>query len=76
MDSAGANLTQSGCQNGAMSRTVVNRLLVVPGRPAVLFSATNLGLFGYADTGSDCWRLPGAGLPPSGNAIDLVADPN
>ena len=57
----GVNLSQSGCQNGVMSERVVNRLVVVPGRPAVLFAATDFGLFSYAETGSDCW-LPSSGF--------------
>lgn len=71
----GVNLTQAQCENGAMSMATVNRMLVVPGRPTVVFAATNAGLFSYLDNGNDCWKRVTNGLPTSGNAIDLVADP-
>lgn len=71
----GANLNQSGCRNAAMSQAVVNRILVVTRRPALVYAATNMGVFSYLEDGADCWRGGAKGLPASGNAIDLVADP-
>jgi photosystem II stability/assembly factor-like uncharacterized protein len=72
----GINLSR--CENGTMSQRTVNRLLVVPrpGRPTIVYAATNFGLFRYRENGRDCWRRLTNGLPPFfGNAIDLVADP-
>jgi hypothetical protein len=71
----GADPAQPGCENGAVGQAVVNRLLVVPGRPTRVLAATDVGLFSYPEDGTDCWRRLTNGLPISGNAIDLVADP-
>ncbi len=70
----GATFKRAGCQNEAMSQAVVNRILVRPGIPTMVFAATNIGLFSYRDDGSDCWRQLTQGLPGFGNAIDLVVD--
>lgn len=70
----GATFNRPGCQNEAMSQAVVNRMLVRPGIPTMVFAASNMGLFSYRDDGSDCWRRLTQGLPGSGNAIDLVVD--
>ena len=70
----GTNLTQTACQNAAMSQAIVNRILVIPGRPTMVFAATNMGLFSYPESGSDCWTQLTIGLPFA-NAIDLVVDP-
>jgi len=69
----GASFGRAGCQNEAMSQAVVNRILVRPGTPTLVFAATNIGVFRYRDDGSDCWSLPIKGLA-SGNATDLVVD--
>jgi len=71
----GLNANQTGCQNGAIGQGVVNRMIVIPGRPAVVFAATNMGLFSYKEDGRDCWTKLTLGLPVSGNAIDFVVDP-
>ena len=71
----GIDLNRAGCQNGAMSQTVVNRIFMYPGRPAVVYAATNLGLFSYKEDGSDCWTRMSNGMPTSGNVIDLAVDP-
>jgi hypothetical protein len=87
----GADPNQAGCENGAVGQATVNRLLVIPGSPTVVLAATDAGLYSYAEGsltthplpdvrppifyGSDCWLRVGNGLPASGNAIDLVADP-
>lgn len=71
----GVNLNQAGCENGAIEQTTVNRILVVPGRPAVVYAATNAGLFNYRENATDCWKRLTYGMPMSGRAIDLVADP-
>ncbi len=71
----GANPLQAGCENGAVAQAVVNRILVVSGRMTLVHAATNVGLFSLAEDGSDCWKRSTNGLPISGNAIDLVADP-
>jgi hypothetical protein len=57
-----------------MSQATVNRMLVRQGLPTQVLAATNMGLFTYRDDGSDCWIRVTQGLPPSGNAIDLVVD--
>ena len=66
---------QLACKNGIMSVAVVNRMLVITGQPTVVHAATNMGLFTYREDGNDCWKKHTAGLPASGNAIDLVIDP-
>ena len=70
----GATFNRAGCQNEAMSQATVNRLLVRPGIPTVVFAASNMGLFSYRDDGSECWVRLTQGLPGSGNAIDLVVN--
>lgn len=70
----GASFGRTGCQNEAMSRSVVNRIIVRPGTPTLVFGATSVGLFRYRDDGSDCWVRLMNGLPSSGNATDLVVD--
>jgi len=50
-------------------------MIVIPGRPAVVFAATDRGLFSYKEDGRDCWTKLTLGLPVSGNAIDFVVDP-
>lgn len=71
----GANPVQAGCENGAVGQATVNRIVVAPGRTTIVHAATNAGLFSYAEDGADCWKRSASGLPLSGNAIDLVADP-
>jgi hypothetical protein len=71
----GTNPTQAGCQNGAVGQSTINRILVIPARPTTVLAATNVGLFSYTENGSDCWLRLTNGLPQSGNAIDLIADP-
>jgi len=71
----GADLNRAGCANGAIGQAVVNRLLAVAGAPTAVLAATNTGLFRYLEDGNDCWTRLSTGLPPSGNAIDLVEDP-
>jgi hypothetical protein len=71
----GSSLLQAGCRNKAISGTVVNRILVIPGQPSVVYAATDLGLFSYREDNNDCWKQLTNGLPSSGNAIDLVMDP-
>ncbi len=48
---------------------------ITRGRPTQVLAATNMGLFVYREDGSDCWTPLTNGLPVSGNAVDLVADP-
>ena len=69
----GANLTDPKCSNTMMSQVTVNKLLVYPGSPAMVYAATDGGLFTYADDGTDCWKYLNNGTPV-GNAIDMVAD--
>jgi hypothetical protein len=64
----GLNANQTGCQNGAIGQGVVNRMIVIPGRPAVVFADTDMGLFSYKEDGRDCWTKLTLGLPVSGNA--------
>jgi photosystem II stability/assembly factor-like uncharacterized protein len=71
----GANLAQASCQNSAMSQRVVNRIAVRRGTPALVYAATDLGLYQYAEDGSDCWRPLSTGLPSSSKVIDLAIDP-
>lgn len=70
----GIALLQTGCNNDAMARAVVNRIIVTGGNPGVAFAATNQGLMRYIENGSDCWTLMTNGLPVSGDAIDLTLD--
>ena len=73
----GADPFKPGRSNGPMSISVVNRMVIVPGRQSTLFAATNTGLYRYREDGSDCWQLLRNGLPQTGRVIvnDLVADP-
>jgi hypothetical protein len=71
----GASFNRAGCANEAMSRSVVNRILVRPGSPNMIYAASNVGVFRYREDGSDCWIRFTQGLPTSGNAIDLAVDP-
>ncbi len=71
----GADPNQAGCENGAVGQATVNRVLVIPGRRTVVLAGTDAGLYSYEERGSDCWIRLTNGLPVSGNAIDLVADP-
>jgi hypothetical protein len=71
----GASPNQAGCANGAIGAATVNRIMVVPGRQSAIFAATSSGVYRYLEDGSDCWLLLMNGLPPSGIAIDMVADP-
>lgn len=69
------NARNSGCgQNVAMSEARVNKLVVRPGSPTVVFAATNTGIFKYKEDGTDCWQKLTDGLPSS-NVSDLVQDP-
>ena len=57
-----------------------SRIIIPPGplrQPDRIFAATTAGLFVYPENGSDCWtRLTDTnGLPKSGDAVDLAADP-
>lgn len=70
----GVALQQSGCSNAVMSGAVVKRIVVVRGRPSVVFAATNRGLFRYTEDGSDCWTKIMSGLPAL-DATDLAMDP-
>jgi hypothetical protein len=70
----GADPNKIGCSNGAIGRSVVNRIVVVPGRQTSVFGATNSGVYRYREDGTDCWVFLMNGIP-SGNAIDMVADP-
>ncbi|HSR93022.1 MAG TPA: hypothetical protein VLK88_17080, partial [Gemmatimonadales bacterium] len=70
----GANLTDPKCDNTAMSTATVNKLLVYPATPAIVYAATDAGVFSYIDDGSDCWKRLGSSLPFGGKAIDLTAD--
>jgi len=70
----GVGFNRPACQNSAMSQATVNRMLVRPGTPTIVYAASNMGLFSYRDDGSDCWKRMTQGLPGSGNAIDLVVD--
>jgi photosystem II stability/assembly factor-like uncharacterized protein len=70
----GADLSRTGCDNGAVSQAVVSRIVVRPGSPTAIFAATNVGLFRYLEDGSDCWKRLTEGLPTSGIVIDLVRD--
>jgi hypothetical protein len=60
-----------------MSISVVNRIVIVPGRQSTVFAATNSGLYRYREDGSDCWQFLMNGLPQTGRLVvdDLVADP-
>jgi photosystem II stability/assembly factor-like uncharacterized protein len=71
----GANVAQASCQNSAMSQRVVNRIAVRRGTPALVYAATDLGLYQYTEDGSDCWRPLSTGLPSSSKVIDLAIDP-
>ena len=70
----GANLTDSKCDNAAMSAATVNRLVVYPAMPAIVYAAATGGVFSYKDDGSDCWKRMAPGLPSGGNAVDMAAD--
>lgn len=73
----GADPNKVGCANGAIGQAVVNRVVAVPGRQSVIFAATGIGVFRYREDGNDCWIALALanGLPQSGTAIDMVADP-
>ena len=73
----GADVSKAGCSNAVMGISVVNRIVIVPGRQSTLFAATNSGVYRYPEDGSDCWQLLTNGLPQSGRVIvnDIVADP-
>ncbi len=71
----GANAFQSGCSNGSIGASNVNRILIVPGRQSTIFAASSSGVYRYREDGTDCWQFLMNGLPVSGSAIDMVADP-
>jgi hypothetical protein len=73
----GADALKAGCSNAAMGISVVNRIVIVPGRQSTIFAATSSGVYRYHEDGSDCWQLLVNGLPQTGRLIvnDLVADP-
>ena len=71
----GANLNKAGCSNFAIGASVVNRIVVVPGRLSSVFAATNSGVYRYREDGTDCWILLTNGIAQSGTAIDIVGDP-
>ncbi len=69
-----ANAQKAGCSNAAIGISVVNRIVVIPGRQSTVFAATNSGLYRYREDGSDCWANLMNGLPQSG--APLVNDIN
>jgi hypothetical protein len=73
----GADPLKAGCSNFAIGTSVVNRILVVPGRQSTIFAATNSGVFRYHEDGRDCWVFLMNGLPQFGRLAvsDMVADP-
>lgn len=73
----GADPLKGGCWNAAIGMSVVNRIVIVPGRQSTIFAATNTGVYRYREDGSDCWVLLTNGLPQFGRLVvsDMVADP-
>lgn len=73
----GANAQKAGCSNAAIGLSVVNRIVIIPGRQSTVFAATNSGLYRYREDGSDCWANLMNGLPQSGRPLvnDIIADP-
>jgi hypothetical protein len=73
----GADALKAGCSNFAIGTSVVNRIVIVPGRQSTIFAATNTGVFRYREDDSDCWVFLMNGLPQSGRLVvsDMVADP-
>jgi hypothetical protein len=73
----GADALKAGCSNFAIGTSVVNHIVIVPGRQSTIFAATNTGVFRYHEDGSDCWVFLMNGLPQSGRLVvsDMVADP-
>jgi hypothetical protein len=73
----GADAQKAGCSNAAIGTSVVNRIVIVPGRQSTVFAATSSGVYRYREDGNDCWLNLMNGLPQFGRLMvnDIVADP-
>jgi len=70
----GINTLRPTCpQNGMMNQVSVNRLIVRPGEPSVIYAATRNGFYYYREDETDCW-MKSPGNIPAGDVIDMAVD--